>query len=130
MREVGRVRKVTLRALLAEYRIQNTHVHKITNVPCNGCCPHQNHYVPRHINNRYANSLNLEDPNCIMAGTWKLVCRILLLRREREQKLRRGKYRLSLGLIHAGHMTYEKKPINHHDSTGSVEGIRKPEVYN
>jgi hypothetical protein len=20
--------------------------------PCNGCCPHQNHYVPRQINNR------------------------------------------------------------------------------
>jgi hypothetical protein len=30
MREVGRV---TLRTLLAEHRIQNTHVHKITNVP-------------------------------------------------------------------------------------------------
>jgi hypothetical protein len=30
MREVGRV---TLRTLLAEHRIQKTHVHKITNVP-------------------------------------------------------------------------------------------------
>ncbi len=24
--------------------------------PCNGCLPHQNHYVPRLINNRYNNS--------------------------------------------------------------------------
>jgi hypothetical protein len=24
--------------------------------PCNGCCPHQSHYVLRHINNRYINS--------------------------------------------------------------------------
>jgi hypothetical protein len=49
-----------------------------------------------------------------MTGTWKLVFCILLLRREREQKLRRGKYRLSLGLLRAGHMTYEKKPIKQH----------------
>jgi hypothetical protein len=63
-----------------------------------------------------------------MAGTWKLVYRILLLRREREQKLRRGKHRLSLGLLRAGHMTYEKKPINHsrhqycgdHEAGGSI----------
>ncbi len=24
-----------------------------SNDPCNGCCSHQNHYVPCHINNRY-----------------------------------------------------------------------------
>jgi hypothetical protein len=23
------------------------------NDPCNGSCPHQNHYVPGHTNNRY-----------------------------------------------------------------------------
>ncbi len=28
-------------------------------VPRNGYCPHQNHYVPRHINNRYINSYHL-----------------------------------------------------------------------
>ncbi len=27
--------------------------------PCNGCCPHQNHNVPRHINNKYINRYNL-----------------------------------------------------------------------
>ncbi len=27
-----------------------------SNGPCNGSCPPQNHYVPRHINNRYFNS--------------------------------------------------------------------------
>jgi hypothetical protein len=46
-----------------------THVHKITNVPVflyfisgptpsngprNGWCPHQKHYVPRHLNSRYS----------------------------------------------------------------------------
>jgi hypothetical protein len=25
---------------------------------CNGCCPHRNHYVPHHINNRFINSYN------------------------------------------------------------------------
>ncbi len=28
--------------------------------PSNGCCPHQNHYVPCHINNRYINSYNFD----------------------------------------------------------------------
>jgi hypothetical protein len=50
-----------------------THVHKITNLylffymalglydfdgAWNGSCPHRNHYVPRHINNRYNDSYN------------------------------------------------------------------------
>jgi hypothetical protein len=30
-----------------------------SNGPCNGCCPHQNHYVTRHINKRYNNSSKL-----------------------------------------------------------------------
>ncbi len=27
-----------------------------SNGPCNGCCPHQNHYIPCHIKNRYINN--------------------------------------------------------------------------
>jgi hypothetical protein len=27
-----------------------------SNGPCKRCCPHQNHYIPRHINNSYINS--------------------------------------------------------------------------
>ncbi len=30
-----------------------------SNGPCNGCYPHQNHSVPRQINNRHINSYNL-----------------------------------------------------------------------
>ncbi len=33
------------------------------NSPRNGSCPHQNHYVPRHINNRYINSYSI-NPCC------------------------------------------------------------------
>jgi hypothetical protein len=57
-----------------------------------------------------------------MTGTWKLVCCILLLRREREQKLRRGEYSLSLGLLHAGHMTYEKKKTIKQHRTAVLRG--------
>jgi hypothetical protein len=28
----------------------------LSNAPCKEWCPNQNHYVPRHINNRYINS--------------------------------------------------------------------------
>ncbi len=31
------------------------------NDPCKGCCLHQNHYFPHHINNRYINSGNNDD---------------------------------------------------------------------
>ncbi len=30
-----------------------------SNGSCNGCCPHQNHNVPRHKNNRYINRLTI-----------------------------------------------------------------------
>ncbi len=33
-----------------------------SNGPCNGYCPPQNHYVPRHINNRYINSYFTRSP--------------------------------------------------------------------
>jgi hypothetical protein len=28
-----------------------------SNASCNGCCPHQNYYVPRHINNWYISTV-------------------------------------------------------------------------
>ncbi len=33
--------------------------HIRSNGPCNGCCPHQNHYVPRHINWQQVNSYKI-----------------------------------------------------------------------
>ncbi len=38
---------------------------------CNGSCTPQNHYVPRHINNRYSNSYYL----CIAANAVKFLCK-------------------------------------------------------
>ncbi len=85
-KQSGESEYVKLLYVLAEHRLQNTesHVYKITNVPvsymvlglndfdagksiahsigrggpCNECCPHQNHYVPHRINNRYIKSYN------------------------------------------------------------------------
>ncbi len=38
------------------------------NGPCNGCCPHQNHYVPRHINNRYTNNYFASLPGLFLSS--------------------------------------------------------------
>ncbi len=44
---------------------------KIFQWPSKWICPHQNHYVPRHINNRYINSWSLYIQEKIIITIWK-----------------------------------------------------------
>ncbi len=52
------------RRLLPFQGQKSLHFPPPSSAPCNGFCPHQNHYILRHINNRYINS-------CTLVFHWK-----------------------------------------------------------